>query len=348
LSASGGSADLLIEGVARRFGEVVALDHVSLQVAQGELLTILGPSGSGKTTLLKVVAGFETPDAGRVTVGGADITSLPPAKRDIGMVFQNYALFPHLSVAANVAFPLEMRNVARAEIERRVAEALSMVELKGYEARLPRQLSGGQQQRVALARAIVFNPRLLLLDEPFGALDRKLRETMQLEVRRLQRRLGLTTIFITHDQEEALVLSDRIAVMNRGTIQQIATTTEIYERPANDFVADFVGESNIFHGTVAAPGTVTLDGGRALQVRSDKPVGTKVGVLMRPERFASSGANAFSGEVIESVYLGTSFKLRLACEGGLELLVRQPARGALPATGTRVTVGIEPESIHVF
>jgi ABC-type Fe3+/spermidine/putrescine transport system ATPase subunit len=283
-----------------------------------------------------------------VTVGGADITSLPPARRDIGMVFQNYALFPHLSVAANVAFPLEMRNVARAEIERRVAEALSMVELNGYEARLPRQLSGGQQQRVALARAIVFNPRLLLLDEPFGALDRKLRETMQLEVRRLQRRLGLTTIFITHDQEEALVLSDRIAVMNRGTIQQIATTTEIYERPANDFVADFVGESNIFHGTIGAPGTVTLDGGRTLQVRSDKPAGSKVGVLMRPERFAPAGANAFAGEVIESVYLGTSFKLRLACEGGLELLVRQPARGALPAAGAKVAVGIDPESIHVF
>jgi putative spermidine/putrescine transport system ATP-binding protein len=347
LSASG-SADLLIEGVGKRFGDVVALDHVSLQVAQGELLTILGPSGSGKTTLLKVVAGFETPDAGRVTVGGVEITALPPAKRHIGMVFQNYALFPHLSVAANVAFPLEMRNVAKPEIERRVADALAMVELKGYEARLPRQLSGGQQQRVALARAIVFNPRLLLLDEPFGALDRKLRETMQLEVRRLQRRLGLTTIFITHDQEEALVLSDRIAVMNRGTIQQIATTTEIYERPANDFVADFVGESNIFHGIMGAPGTVVLDGGRTLQVRSDKPAGAKVGVLMRPERFAPSGANAFSGEVIESVYLGTSFKLRLACEGGPELLVRQPARGALPATGDRVTIGIEPESIHVF
>ena len=348
MSASGGSADLLIEGVAKRFGDVVALDHVSLQVAQGELLTILGPSGSGKTTLLKVVAGFETPDGGRVTVGGADITSLPPARRDIGMVFQNYALFPHLSVAANVAFPLEMRDVAKPEIERRVGEALAMVELKGYEARLPRQLSGGQQQRVALARAIVFNPRLLLLDEPFGALDRKLRETMQLEVRRLQRRLGLTTIFITHDQEEALVLSDRIAVMNRGTIQQIATTTEIYERPANDFVADFVGESNIFQGTMSGPGTVTLEGGRTLQVRSDKPAGGKVGVLMRPERFAPSGANAFAGEVIESVYLGTSFKLRVACEGGLELLVRQPARGAMPAAGTRVTVGIEPESIHVF
>ena len=348
MRAGGGSADLLVEGVGKRYGDVVALDHVSLQVAQGELLTILGPSGSGKTTLLKVIAGFETPGGGTVKVGGVEITSLPPAKRDIGMVFQNYALFPHLSVAANVAFPLEMRSVARPEIETRVAEALAMVELKGYEARLPRQLSGGQQQRVALARAIVFNPRLLLLDEPFGALDRKLRETMQLEVRRLQRRLGLTTIFITHDQEEALVLSDRIAVMSKGTIQQIATTTEIYERPANDFVADFVGESNIFHGTMSVPGTVALDGGRTLQVLSDKPAGTKVGVLMRPERFAPSGVNAFTGEVVESVYLGTSFKLRLACEGGLELLVRQPARGALPAAGARVTVGIEPESIHVF
>lgn len=343
-----GSADLLIEGVGKRFGEVVALDRVSLQVAQGELLTILGPSGSGKTTLLKVVAGFEVPDGGSVTVGGEEITALPPAKRDIGMVFQNYALFPHLTVQGNVAFPLEMRNVAHAEIERRVAEAIAMVELKGYERRLPRQLSGGQQQRVALARAIVFNPRLLLLDEPFGALDRKLRETMQLEVRRLQRKLGLTTIFITHDQEEALVLSDRIAVMNHGSIQQIATTTEIYERPANDFVADFVGESNIFHGAVSAPGTVALDNGRTLKVASSLPAGRKVGVLMRPERFSSGGANAFSGEVVEAVYLGTSFKLRLACEGGMELLVRQPAKGSLPGTGTRIEIGIEPDAIHVF
>ena len=230
-----------------------------------------------------------------------------------------------------------MRNVAKAEIDRRVAEALALVELAGYEARLPRQLSGGQQQRVALARAIVFNPRLLLLDEPFGALDRKLRETMQLEVRRLQRRLGLTTIFITHDQEEALVLSDRIAVMNKGTIQQIATTTEIYERPANDFVADFVGESNIFHGTMSA--RRHGDARRrphAAGAQRQARLARKVGVLMRPERFAPSGANAFTGEVIESVYLGTSFKLRLACEGGLELLVRQPARGALPAAGARV------------
>jgi putative spermidine/putrescine transport system ATP-binding protein len=341
------SADLRVEGLVKRFGEVVALDGVSLDIASGELLTILGPSGSGKTTLLKVVAGFETPDDGSVKVDGIDITATPPARRDIGMVFQNYALFPHLTVARNVAFPLEMRNVARPEIERRVAEALELVELKGYGQRLPRQLSGGQQQRVALARAIVFNPRLLLLDEPFGALDRKLRETMQLEVRRLQRRLGLTTIFITHDQEEALVLSDRIAVMNKGAIEQVASTNEIYERPANDFVADFVGESNIFHGTVTEVGSVSLESGRRLLTRSNAPVGRRVGVLMRPERFGRGGVNSFNGEVKEAVYLGSSIKLRLACDDGVELIVRQPS-GSLPAIGSRVTVGIEPELIHVF
>jgi spermidine/putrescine ABC transporter ATP-binding subunit len=341
------SAELRLEGIGKRFGEVRALDNVSLAVERGELLTILGPSGSGKTTLLKVVAGFETPDGGSVKVDGVEIAALPPAKRDIGMVFQNYALFPHLSVRRNVAFPLEMRDVAKPEIERRVTDTLGLVELAGYDERLPRQLSGGQQQRVALARAIVFNPRLLLLDEPFGALDRKLRETMQLEVRRLQRRLGLTTIFITHDQEEALVLSDRIAVMNKGTIQQIAGTVEIYERPASGFVADFVGESNILHGVVSVPGTVVLDGGRTLQVARAAPAGRRVGLLMRPERFASS-ANAFTGEVVEAIYLGSSFKLRLRCEGDLELIVRQPARGTLPAVGERVTVGIEPDEIHVF
>jgi putative spermidine/putrescine transport system ATP-binding protein len=338
---------LRLAGVSKRFGEVRALDGVSLDIAPGELLTILGPSGSGKTTLLKVVAGFEAPDAGSVKVDGAEITSLPPARRDIGMVFQNYALFPHLTVAGNVAFPLEMRNVTRSEIDKRVAEALSLVELSGYGRRLPRQLSGGQQQRVALARAIVFNPRLLLLDEPFGALDRKLRETMQLEVRRLQRRLGLTTIFITHDQEEALVLSDRIAVMSQGTIQQVAGTAEIYERPANDFVADFVGESNIFRGLVSEPGIVTLDGGRRLSVERAREPGRKVGVLMRPERLGG-GANAFDGEVREVIYLGASFKLRLACDDGFELIVRQAARGAPPSVGTRLTVGIEPGAIHVF
>ena len=341
------SAELAIEHVDKRFGEVRALDRVSLDVSRGELLTILGPSGSGKTTLLKVVAGFEQPDGGLVRIDGQDVTALPPARRDIGMVFQNYALFPHLTVRGNVAFPLEMRNIGRQEIDRRVGEALSLVELVGYEHRLPRQLSGGQQQRVALARAIVFNPRLLLLDEPFGALDRKLRETMQLEVRRLQRRLQLTTIFITHDQEEALVLSDRIAVMDKGTIQQVAGTMEIYERPANDFVADFVGESNLFHGTVTAPGEVTIEGGRRLAIAASASVGSRLGVLMRPERFAPQGANVFTGEVLEAVYLGVSFKLRLACEG-LELIVRQPSGGRMPAPGERISVAIDPAAIHVF
>jgi spermidine/putrescine ABC transporter ATP-binding subunit len=342
------SAELRLEGIAKTFGDVVALDNISLTVRRGELLTILGPSGSGKTTLLKVVAGFETPDQGSVKVDGVEIAGLAPAKRDIGMVFQNYALFPHLNVRRNVAFPLEMRNIGRAEIERRVTDALALVELAGYDARLPRQLSGGQQQRVALARAIVFNPRLLLLDEPFGALDRKLRATLQLEVRRLQQRLGLTTIFITHDQEEALVLSDRIAVMSKGSILQVASRSDIYERPVNDFVADFVGESNIFHGVVSAQNTVTLDNGRVLQVKSDAAPGKRLGVLMRPERFSSSGANVFAGEVLEAIYLGASLKLRLRCESGIELIVRQPSRGKLPAKADRLTVGIDAHELHVF
>jgi spermidine/putrescine ABC transporter ATP-binding subunit len=342
------SAALRIEGIGKTFGPVVALDNVSLAVERGELVTILGPSGSGKTTLLRVVAGFETPDRGSVKVDGEEITSLPPARRDIGMVFQNYALFPHLNVRQNVAFPLEMRNTGKAEIDKRVTDALELVELAGYDERLPWQLSGGQQQRVALARSIVFNPRLLLLDEPFGALDRKLRETLQLEVRRLQQRLGLTTIFITHDQEEALVISDRIAVMSKGAIQQIATRAEIYERPVNDFVADFVGESNIFHGVVAARNAVLLDNGRMLQVKSDAEPGKRLGVLMRPERFSSSGANVFAGQVQEAIYLGASFKLRLRCESGIELIVRQPSRGKLPAKDQRLTVGIDADDLHVF
>ena len=342
------SARLRLEQISKRFGEVVALANVSLAVEQGELVTILGPSGSGKTTLLKVVAGFESPDHGSVKVDGTEITSLPPARRDIGMVFQHYALFPHLNVRKNVAFPLEMRNTDKREIDRRVSDALELVELAGYDQRLPRQLSGGQQQRVALARAIVFSPRLLLLDEPFGALDRKLRETLQLEVRRLQQRLGLTTIFITHDQEEALVLSDRIAVMSNGAVLQIGSRAEIYEHPVNDFVADFVGESNIFHGALSAQNTVTLDNGRVLQVEHEAAPGKRTGVLMRPERFSPTGDNLFVGDVLEAIYLGASFKLRLRCQSGMELLVRQPARGRLPAVGERLTVGIDADELHLF
>ncbi|MGE0723933.1 MAG: ABC transporter ATP-binding protein [Alphaproteobacteria bacterium] len=352
-----GSADLELRGAVKRFGAVTALAGVDLAVARGELLTILGPSGSGKTTLLKVVAGFETPDEGSVLLDGTDVTEAPASKRDIGMVFQNYALFPHMTVAENVAFPLEMRRVAKADIRRRVGEALAMVELGGYEARLPKQLSGGQQQRVALARAIVFDPRMLLLDEPFGALDRKLRETMQLEVRRLQRRLGLTTLFITHDQEEALILSDRIAVMSEGRLEQVGRPDEIYGRPRNRFVADFIGESNLLRGRVAASGpdeaTVSLTAGPTLRA-PPAPANVEVAALIRPEAVAVGPpaerlANRFDGEVVETVYLGMSVKYRIRISDGLEVLARAAARPGEPALdpGRRLAVGWGRDDVHL-
>jgi putative spermidine/putrescine transport system ATP-binding protein len=329
-----------VEGLSKAFGDVAALAEISLGVAAGEFVTILGPSGSGKTTLLKVIAGFETPDAGRVRVDGSDVTDLDPALRNIGMVFQNYALFPHMSVARNVGYPLAMRGMRRGEIVKRVAAALEMVELDGMAERLPKQLSGGQQQRVALARATVFRPRLLLLDEPFGALDRKLREQMQMEVRRLQRRLGLTTLFITHDQEEALIMSDRVAVMDRGRLQQVGRPHEIYETPANPFIADFIGESNILAGRVEASSDGVLrvrhESGATIQVASRPDLVARVGqcvrVMIRPERFVDLGAggaattvNRIDGLVAESAYIGVSDKYRISTPGGLELLVRLPS-----------------------
>ncbi|MFN6998448.1 MAG: ABC transporter ATP-binding protein [Elioraea tepidiphila] len=348
--------DLTVRGVVRRFGPVTALAGVDLTVAEGELLTILGPSGSGKTTLLKVVAGFEIPDEGTVRLGSEDVTLAPPRQRDVGMVFQNYALFPHLTVAQNVAFPLEMRRLPRPERDRRVAEALALVELGGYEARLPRQLSGGQQQRVALARAIVFNPRLLLLDEPFGALDRKLRESMQLEVRRLQRRLKLTTLFITHDQEEALILSDRVAVMNAGRIEQVGTPGDVYARPATRFVADFVGESNLLEGRASGDAAAEVPGlGRIALARAAGAAGDRTTLLLRPEALrvgaeAAALPNRAHGRIVETVFLGLSVKLRLRLDGGLELLARLPLRPSEPlpaAEGETVPLGFAPEDVHV-
>jgi putative spermidine/putrescine transport system ATP-binding protein len=338
VTAQAGRLD--IDGACKSFGDVAALADVTLEVSAGEFVTILGPSGSGKTTLLKVIAGFEAADAGRILVDGADVTDLDPAQRNIGMVFQNYALFPHMSVARNVAYPLSMRGLGKAEIAKRVAAALEMVELAGMAERLPRQLSGGQQQRVALARATVFQPRLLLLDEPFGALDRKLREQMQMEVRRLQRRLGLTTLFITHDQEEALVMSDRIAVMDRGRLQQVGLPHEIYETPANSFIADFIGESNILTGIVEAGREdlvrVRLQHGPIIEVSSRPDLsaraGQRVRVMVRPERFvdlALGGAppplNRIEGSVTESAYIGVSDKYRIATPEGLDILVRLPS-----------------------
>jgi ABC-type Fe3+/spermidine/putrescine transport system ATPase subunit len=240
-----------IEGVSKRFGEVVALHEATLDIARGELLTLLGPSGGGKTTLLNLVAGFLSPDTGAIRIDGRPMTAVPTYRREIGVLFQNYALFPHMSVAANVAYGLKARRLPRPEIARKVAEALALVRLTGFEERRPRQLSGGQQQRVALARALAISPKVLLLDEPFSALDRHLRGSMQIEVKEIQRKLGVTTIFVTHDQGEALSLSDRIAVLADGRIRQVGTPGEIYRRPRDRFVASFVGDVAVLRGRLA-------------------------------------------------------------------------------------------------
>ena len=342
---------LALQGVAKHYGEVAALRGVDLAVQAGELLTLLGPSGSGKTTLLKVIAGFEIADAGQVTLGGRDITTLPPNKREIGMVFQNYALFPHMTVAENIAFPLTIRKVGRQDAERQVDDALALVGLAGYGARLPKQLSGGQQQRVALARAVVFRPGLLLLDEPFGALDRKLREQMQLEVRRLQQRLGITTIFVTHDQEEALVLSDRIAVMSDGVIEQLGDPRAIYASPVNRFVADFIGESNLLHARIDGAGGATLDNGVAVPLPRACPGGSEIGLLLRPEAIAletGDHGDGFAGVIDEVVYLGSTLKYFVRLDNGLKLLVRRNfTGGALPGRGDRVRAGWSADDVHL-
>ena len=345
--------ELNLQGIGRQFGSVIALRKVDLTVRPGELLTILGPSGSGKTTLLNIIAGFQYPDQGRILLGGQDITGVPPSGRDIGMVFQHYALFPHLTVAKNVAFPLEMRKRPTSEIRKRVADALRLVALETYGDRLPRGLSGGQQQRVALARAVVFQPRLLLLDEPLGALDRKLREQMQLEIKHLQQRLGLTAVFVTHDQEEALMLSDRIAVMNEGEIAQLGTPEEIYGRPANRFVAEFIGESNLFPARQDGMDAAILsDGTRLLCDVSRWP--ENASVLIRPERprllhNGDQRDNQFTATVLETIYLGESVRLRLQTEQGPALLVRWQMRdlGKVPAAGERIRLGFDRNDVQV-
>jgi putative spermidine/putrescine transport system ATP-binding protein len=299
------SAAIKLDRVTKTFdGRVLAVDEVTLDIAAGEFFSLLGPSGCGKTTSLRMIAGFEHPDSGRVHVGGNDITDLPVHRRDMGMVFQSYALFPHRTVAENVAFGLRMREVPKPEIERRVAAALAQVALTGLEARKPGQLSGGQQQRVALARALVVEPPVLLCDEPLGALDRKLRQQMQFELKELQKRLGVTLVFVTHDQEEALAMSDRIAVMNKGKVEQVGTPTEIYERPRTRFVADFIGEINILEG-----------GGRLSALRPEKI------------RLVAADGARLSGTVETANYLGGSTLLRVKPVAGPSMLVRETHAG---------------------
>ena len=348
---------LALRGLTKHFGTAVAVDGIDLEVRPGEFLTLLGPSGSGKTTTLRMVAGFMAPTSGAIEIDGSDMTRVPPYRRDVGMVFQNYALFPHMTAAENVAFPLRMRHRPAAEIRTRVAEALELVKLASFGDRYPRQLSGGQQQRIALARAVVFEPRLLLMDEPLGALDRKLRESLQLEIIRVSRQLGATVLYVTHDQEEALVMSDRIAIFSMGRIEQLGSGEDLYDRPASLFVADFIGESNILRGRYevdgAAGGWMTRDGSRwqvgpASAARSDVVPGGAAALVVRPERMrilgdgaATDGLNVADATVDEVLYLGPDIKYQLALASGQRLTIREPREsdGRELQRGDRVRIG---------
>jgi spermidine/putrescine transport system ATP-binding protein len=353
-----------LQNVSKRFGEVSAVDSVSLVVRKGEFLTLLGPSGCGKTTLLRMLAGFEAPDAGRVFLGGCDVTEVPPYRRDVTTVFQNYALFPHMNVFENVAFGLERRHLSREQIESRAGRALEMVRMSGLELRQPSELSGGQQQRVALARALVLEPRVLLLDEPLAALDLKLRKEMQLELKDLQRRLGISFIYVTHDQEEALTMSDRIAVMNAGHIEQLGCAEEIYERPATEFVAAFIGVSNIMEGRVELvdEGRAIIGlGGSRIQMSAvgANAIGLKPGqpvrLLVRPEKIrisAETSEQALVARIESAVYLGESTQWRMALDGGQAITVLEqntrPFDSARSRIGEQVFVSWAPESAVIL
>ncbi len=355
--------NLTLQGISKRFGEVVALRQTSLSIASGELLALLGPSGCGKTTTLRIVAGFEPPDTGRVYIGREDVTHLPPNRRQLGMVFQNYGLFPHLTVGENVAFGLKMRGVPRPEISRRVSEMLQTVRLPGMEGRYVSQLSGGQQQRVALARSLVTNPRIFLLDEPLGALDKNLREGMQFELRQLQRRLGITTILVTHDQEEALTMSDRVVVMNAGRILQIGAPVEIYERPRTRFVAEFLGTANVLDAAVVSTGGPE---GRIALLRDDAPTidltfkparvletGSRFQVAIRPERLVieppgTQGEGVVAARVREHVFRGAYHAYELTIPGiprPLFSYVAPVAGGNVYAPDDPVSIRFDPASL---
>ncbi len=314
VAAPEGPDAVRLDGIRKHFGEVIAVDGIDLEVREGEFFSMLGPSGSGKTTSLRLIAGFETPTTGRVVLGGRDVTDLPPYERDVNTVFQDYALFPHMSVRANVEYGLKVKKVARAEREERTAEALAMVQLEGFTDRKPAQLSGGQRQRVALARALVNRPKVLLLDEPLGALDLKLRQAMQIELKEIQQRVGLTFLYVTHDQEEALTMSDRLAVFNHGLIEQVGTPADVYERPATSFVAGFVGTSNVLSGEVAR-----------------QVAGTSEPFTIRPEKIRMHGPDSpvgpgectAMGHVREVVYIGALTKYIVELDAGGELVVFQ-------------------------
>jgi putative spermidine/putrescine transport system ATP-binding protein len=353
-------------GIGKTFDGVTrVVESLDLDIERGEFLTLLGPSGSGKTTTLMMLAGFEAPTSGEILLEGRPLAHLPPYRRQIGMVFQNYALFPHMTVEENIAFPLSVRGVARGEMATRVERALEAVQLSGFGGRRPAQLSGGQQQRVAVARALVFEPKLVLMDEPLGALDKQLREQMQLEIRRLHQRLGVTMVYVTHDQHEALTMSDRIAVFHRGRIQQLDGPEAIYEQPANAFVARFIGENNRFEGLLEAVVdsrcTVRVAGDARLEGTLAHPLatGSRVTVSLRPERVQIAAAGHtidkapgrhLGGTLREVIYLGDHVRARVALPGNDDFTVKRPIDEAhrLPAIGGAVDVAWLPEHCRTF
>ena len=345
------AADVRVEGVTKRFDDVVAVDDLTFEVEHGSFFALLGPSGCGKTTTLRMIGGFEEPTSGRIRLGEADVTGLPPYKRDVNTVFQSYALFPHLSIFENVAFGLRRRRLKGGAVAGRVAEILRIVGLEGLERRKPRQLSGGQQQRVALARALVNSPRVLLLDEPLGALDLKLRKQMQLELKAIQHDLGVTFIHVTHDQEEAMTMADRIAVMSKGRIEQLGTPLELYERPQTRFVAGFLGVSNLLSAAVVGEERVRLDDGTELRVPAQLQPG-RVAVGIRPEKINIHGAgdNRLAGTVVERAYVGVATQYIVETAAGRLTVYAQNARpgaeGAVP--GDRVTLGWDSRSAFVL
>jgi spermidine/putrescine transport system ATP-binding protein len=336
-SLPGGAGEIVIDHATKRFGEVVAVDDISFTIPGGEFFSMLGPSGCGKTTTLRMIAGFETPDAGRIVLQGADVTHIPPAKRNVNMVFQSYGLFPHMTVAENIAFGPKINRHSATEIRERVTQMLRTVQLEGFEDRRPGQLSGGQQQRVALARALVNRPAALLLDEPLGALDLKLRKEMQLELKQLQARTGTTFVYVTHDQEEAMTMSDRIAVMHGGVVEQLATPRELYQRPATGFVAGFIGTSNLMDVRIdrREGGRLMMDLGEGERIMAPDPggdqlrIGSGVQITVRPEwiKLASGqvGADAshVSGTVMDVVYLGSVTQLIVSLRTGERLSVHR-------------------------
>lgn len=333
------SVKLHIRGISKTYGTAMVLKPLELKVFAGELLAILGPSGSGKTTLLQIICGLVEPSGGRLMIDGNDETHSSADKRDIGVVFQNYALFPHLTVRENVAFPLQMRRVLKVEISAKVEAVLAMVDLSNFADRFPLELSGGQQQRAALARCLVYRPSLILMDEPLSALDKKLRDSMRIEIKRLHRETGATIIFVTHDQEEALALSDRICLMNDGRIEQIGTPEEIYERPANAFVADFIGAANLIFGTINGDGRMeSAEGFLPLPDGCTTQAGRQVALSVRPEQITlcSSDDAILSGLVEESIYAGAETKLLVRAPGGTLMTVRRDAGLPSVAIGARV------------